>query len=179
MQYQFPPYSWISSKVELFTSPIDHWGISASDVIEKGEVIRIWGGILIPETKIGIGQINSTSFIAADEEDGILYYLKTPPEELKNNHPANYGNHSCEPNMWLDGPNKWIALRRILSGEEICSDYALFTADPVWKMLCKCNTSKCRKIITGKDWEKKELQVRYSGHFSPFITRRIKKKGTI
>lgn len=38
-------------------------------------------------------------------------------------------NHSCDPNLWLDGPVTLIARRDIRIGEEFTADYALWEVD--------------------------------------------------
>ncbi|MGI8420552.1 MAG: SET domain-containing protein [Candidatus Levyibacteriota bacterium] len=173
--FQYPRNSWVDERVALFNSPIAGYGIRATSKINKGEIIRVWGGIPIDEKDIDTSDVNTTSFAAVDEtEDHTLIYLQTLQSEIDNNHPANYGNHSCDPNMWLDGPNIWIARRDILEGEEINSDYAMQTADEKWKMECYCQRPNCRKVISGEDWKRKDLQMKYKGHFSPFINNRIK-----
>src|SRR5881275_2574947 len=36
-----------------------------------------------------------------------------------------------------------------------------------------CDAPNCRKIVTGKDWQRLELQKRYEGYFSAYLTRKI------
>jgi hypothetical protein len=31
----------------------------------------------------------------------------------------------------------------------------------------------CRRILTGKDWQRPELKKRYAGYFSAYLTRKI------
>jgi hypothetical protein len=38
---------------------------------------------------------------------------------------------------------------------------------------CKCGAPNCRKILTGKDWQRPELQKRYVGYFSAYLARKI------
>jgi hypothetical protein len=45
--------------------------------------------------------------------------------------------------------------------------------EPYEKMECHCRSRTCRKLITGFDWRKPELQKKYDGYFSWFIQRRI------
>ena len=41
------------------------------------------------------------------------------------------------------------------------------------EFVCACGTRRCRGLITGGDWKRPELQERYSGFFSSYITRKI------
>jgi hypothetical protein len=72
-----------------------------------------------------------------------------------------------------------IARHDIEAGEEATVDYALFTTQSNWMLdtRCRCGAPDCRRIITGDDWRRPEVQERYRGHFSPFINRRIEKLG--
>ena len=51
------------------------------------------------------------------------------------------------------------------TGEELTHDWAT-TDDVEYAIKCRCGTSACRRIITGKDWLLKELQRKYRALFS-------------
>ena len=87
--------------------------------------------------------------------------------------PADYTNHSCEPNAGIVGSILVVAMRDIAPGEEICFDYAMCDADDYDEFVCACGTESCRGVITGADWKRPELQDRYAGYFSSYIARRI------
>lgn len=81
-----------------------------------------------------------------------------------------YVNHSCDPNMWGDH----IARRDIETGEEITTDFALFSAFPNYLLEpCSCGSKHCRGRVTGDDWKMPELQGLYRGQFTPYIERLI------
>ncbi len=84
-------------------------------------------------------------------------------------------NHSCDSNTWMDDEVTLVARRDIEAGEEVTVDYALFTTQSNWMLdnRCHCRSPHCRRVITGDDWMRKDVQERYQGHFSPFINRRI------
>lgn len=84
-------------------------------------------------------------------------------------------NHSCDSNLWMRDAVTLVARRDIPPGEEITVDYALFTAQPDWKLElpCNCGSPVCRHEITGNDWKLPDVQARYRDHFSPFINARI------
>jgi len=68
-----------------------------------------------------------------------------------------YFNHSCEPNMGVQGQIVFVAIRDIRPGEEITCDYATIeTCDYV--ISCNCGSKSCRKMITGHDYRNKILQ---------------------
>ena len=81
-------------------------------------------------------------------------------------------NHSCEPNLGLQGQIVYVALRDIAVDEELTFDYAMNDDEP-GEMLCRCGTKSCRGTITGVDWKRPEIQRKYDGYFSWFIQRRI------
>jgi hypothetical protein len=57
---------------------------------------------------------------------------------------------------------------------ELTVDYALFTTSGVWLCgPCQCGSRLCRVTPCGTDWRLREVQDRYSGHFSPFLNSRI------
>lgn len=57
-------------------------------------------------------------------------------------------NHSCEPNTAFDGLNV-VALKNILSGDELTLDYAQFLDENMEPFKCRCHSSLCRGMITG------------------------------
>ena len=60
------------------------------------------------------------------------------------NHPEDYGNHSCEPNM----DRSHTALRDIVAGEELTLDYAQLSAKD-WEMQCNCGAVSCKHTVRG------------------------------
>ena len=46
------PHRWITSKAKPQKSPIDAVGTFATESISKGEVIAIFGGIIVPKKDI-------------------------------------------------------------------------------------------------------------------------------
>ena len=66
----------------------------------------------------------------------------------RDNHPENYGNHSCDPNTGLDQAGRRVALRDIERDEELTIDYAQFSAKD-WSMNCSCGAQCCSKVVKG------------------------------
>jgi len=83
-----------------------------------------------------------------------------------------YSNHSCDANLGMRGEITFVAMRDIRRGEELTHDWAM-TDDDDYSVECKCGAHNCRKILTGKDWQRPELQKRYAGYFSAYLARKV------
>lgn len=66
--------------------------------------------------------------------------------------PAEYMNHSCDPNTWFADDATMVARRDIQPGAEITYDYATSETTETWFMHCRCGTPICRKVVRGTDW---------------------------
>jgi len=42
-----------------------------------------------------------------------------------------------------------------------------------YQMECRCGAANCRRVVTGQDWRRKELQKKYSGFFSWYLQKKI------
>ena len=83
-----------------------------------------------------------------------------------------YSNHSCDPNIGMRGEITFVAMRDIRAGEELTHDWAM-TDDDDYSVECKCGAPNCRGMLTGKDWQRPELQARFAGYFSVYLARKI------
>jgi hypothetical protein len=81
--------------------------------------------------------------------------------------PGSYGNHSCDPNLWMLDAVTIGTRRRVAAGEELTVDYAVFTATSGWSMPCRCGSRLCRGVVTGGDWRRSDLQARDRGPLRP------------
>ncbi len=157
--------SWLDPRIEVRSSTVEGKGLFAKERINAGEVVSIMGGEVLPATALDTVKARpkySSSFIA---DDLIIV--------LRDDDPVTFGNHSCDPNLWMRDELSEEARRDIAPGEELTVDYALHTDDPAWSMPCTCGSALCRHVIRGDDWRLPQLQRRYAGHFSPFINARI------
>ena len=77
--------------------------------------------------------------------------------------PIRFGNHSCDPNLWMVGAVEVVARSSIAPGAELTVDYATQTGVPWWSMACACGSALCREVITGKDWRLASLRRAYRG----------------
>lgn len=87
--------------------------------------------------------------------------------------PADFINHSCAPTCGMLGDVTLVALRDLVPGDEITYDYAMSDGSDYDEFECHCGATTCRGKVTGNDWMLPELQLRYRGHFSGYLARRI------
>lgn len=160
--------SFRSPKTEVRDSAIHGKGLFAAQAIAAGEIVAVKGGHVLGrdewealEPRLGAAEIQIAEdlFIApvreADREGSMLYT-----------------NHSCEPNMALQGQIVFVAMRDIAAGEELTHDWAT-TDDDDYVMQCNCGSPGCRGTVTGQDWMKPELQEKYRGWFCWHLQRKI------
>lgn len=55
--------------------------------------------------------------------------------------PSQYGNHSCDPNLWLLDEVTGVTRRPVAAGEELTVDYGTMTVVP-WAMECHCGAPR-------------------------------------
>ncbi|HEY8602198.1 MAG TPA: SET domain-containing protein-lysine N-methyltransferase [Thermomicrobiales bacterium] len=165
----YPSHSWLDPRIAVRRSPIDGLGLFATAPIRAGEIVIRWGGRPITDEEL-------RALERRWRETGEPYSCAAIGEGLSllqdDDDPLRYGNHSCDPNLWLADAVTETARRAIVTGEELTFDYALATVVP-WSMPCRCGAPDCRGVIAGDDWQLPELQLQYRGHFSPFINARI------
>ena len=157
-----------SPKTEVRPSPIHGTGLFAAHPIETGEIVAVKGGHVLTraqwtalEPTLGAADIQ----IAED--------LFIAPERPDHRHGSMlYTNHSCDPNLAIQGQIVLVAMRDIAAGEELTIDWAT-TDDGDYELACRCGSPRCRGTVTGKDWMKPELQARYRGWFCWFLQRKI------
>lgn len=166
MSKEYLKESWISPKVEVRNSPAHGWGLFAKEPINKGEVVVIWGGDFLEIEGAQKAKQKGKAIQQIEENLWDVFDYATRNEDPSYNH-----NHSCNPNTWMQDEVTITTRRNIKSKEELTIDYAVFVIDDSWVMQgeCKCGTSFCRHTITGKDWQRDELQEQYKGHFSPYL----------
>lgn len=163
-------YSHLSPKLEVSPFPEKGgYGIVAREPILKGELLVLWGGRTVTAEELDTSIPHFTQRVLQIEEG---LYLFQPEETLE---PADYFNHSCNPNAGFSGQISLVAMRDIEAGEEICFDYAMCDGSPYDEFICSCGAPNCRGNITGEDWKRPELWERYAGYFSPYLQRRIER----
>lgn len=160
------PTGYLSSKLEgrLITSKGGR-GVFAKERVRAGDVLVVWGGEVV--TAETLRTMSEDRFRLALQVEEDLYLL------TGNEGPADWVNHSCDPNAGIEGQITLVALRDIRAGEEVCFDYATTDGSAYDEFECGCGSRNCRGRVTGDDWRISELQVCYAGHFSPYLQRRI------
>ena len=64
---------------------------------------------------------------------------------------------ACEPTVGFVGDTVLVALRDIGPDQELTTDYALFDGSDEL-MHCQRRTPSCRGTISGRDWQRPDLQ---------------------
>lgn len=71
-----------------------------------------------------------------------------------------YINHSCDPNVYIDGQVVFRALKDITQGEFLCVDYGTFMLTKTdYIPNCNCGSKKCRGKVTGEDYKFLDLPL--------------------
>ncbi|HJQ70487.1 MAG TPA: SET domain-containing protein-lysine N-methyltransferase [Blastocatellia bacterium] len=160
--------SYISPKAVVKQSPIQGRGLFAREVINKGEIVCIKGGRIfdrqtLRQVQESLGpaeiQIAEDLFIgplSGDEREGSMIF----------------SNHCCDPNIGVQGQIIFVAMRDIEAGEELTHDWAT-TDDDDFEMECNCGAQSCRKVVTGQDWRRKDLQEKYRDYMSWYLRQKI------
>ncbi len=163
--------SWVSPKaVKGRPSGIDGRGLFAVEPIHAGEVVAVKGGHVVdaptlaalpPKLRESDVQIADALYLAAlteDEYEDVMLFI----------------NHSCGPNVGFAGNIVLVAMRDIENGEELTTDYAFFDPSGV-RMECRCGHPSCRRVVSGDDWRRPDLQERYGEYFATFLQRRFRR----
>jgi SET domain-containing protein len=163
-----PNLSYLSPKTIVKNSLIHGRGLFAREFIEKGEVVAIKGGYIFDAAtlseihdQLGPAEIFVTEdlFIGPrfiDEREGGMIF----------------SNHSCDPNIGIQGQIVFVAMRDIEKDEELTHDWAT-TDNDTYEEHCNCGAPNCRKVITGQDWRRKDLQEKYRGYMAWYLQRKI------
>jgi SET domain-containing protein len=164
--------SYISPKASVKESPIHGRGLFAVESIKRGEIVCIKGGYIFNrETLQQVTKTLGPSEIQIAED-----FFIGPLSERDREGSMIFSNHSCEPNIGVQGQIVFVALRDIELGEELTHDWAT-TDDDTYEVECSCGAPTCRKVITGQDWRRRDLQEKYAGNMSWYLMEKISKIG--
>lgn len=133
--------------------------------IEQGELLAVFGGSVVSADLLRVTSPDVRRLTLQIDED--LFVISTVEG------PADWFNHSCEPNAGLRGQLSLVAMRDIDAGEEVSYDYAMSDGSAYDEFHCACGAHRCRGRVTGDDWRLPELWLRYGDHFSPYLQTRI------
>ncbi len=163
-----PPeaFSYLSPKAAVQPSPIHGRGLFATGTFDPGEIVCVKGGYIF--TRAMLAELTPLLGPAEIQIAADLFMGPRHPEEREG--AMIFSNHSCEPNISVQGQIVFVALRPIAASEELTHDWAT-TDDDDYTLECRCGLPTCRGIITGKDWQRKDLQQKYRGLFSWYLQR--------
>jgi hypothetical protein len=166
-----PNMSYLSPKTIVQASPIHGRGLFAKEPIQKGEIVCIKGGYVFNrQVRQEIAKTLGPAEIPLAED---LFIGPLSLEEREGS--MIFSNHSCDPNIGVQGQIVFVALRDIQVGEELTHDWAT-TDDEAYKLVCRCGAPNCRQLITGQDWRKKELQEKYRDCMSWYLAEKIRRE---
>jgi uncharacterized protein len=161
--------SYITPKARKgVASRIQGRGLAAIAPIAGGEVVAIKGGHIVTAAALQSlpERLQNSEIQIADG-----FHL-VALEEAEYEPVMLFINHSCEPNVGFAGNIVLVAMRDIRAGEELTTDYALFD-DHDQAMECRCGTPSCRGTVSGRDWQRPDLQRVYGSYFSSYLQRRL------
>jgi uncharacterized protein len=159
--------SYLSPKLQARPLPQKgFYGVYACEAVTAGELLAMWSGSVYSFAELATLPPIVVSRSVQVEDDLFLI-------PIRHGEPADFFNHSCNPNAGLNGQIGVVAMRNIAVGEEVCYDYAMSDGSSYDEFECQCGEATCRHRITGDDWQLPDLQERYRGYFSPYLQRRI------
>ncbi len=153
--------SYRSPKTSVRPSPVGGRGLFAAAPIRGGEIVCVKGGHLLDRAGLKERQsvINDAELQIADD----LFLAPASADEFEQ--VMMFLNHSCEPNVGIEGQIVFVALRDVSAGEELGLDYATIDCDTE-PMACRCGAAACRGVITGQDWQRADLRQKYGRYFA-------------
>jgi len=170
--FSSPAFSYMSPKIQLRRLPYGI-GMFAVAPIPKDEVVIGWSGRVVHLSEVLQMKPDDRHYVLQIDDE-----LFQAPFWPGYNEPADFTNHSCDPNCGFgNSAVTLVAMREISMGDELTFDYAM--ADSIeslegnWN--CLCGSSLCRGRIRGSDWKLPELWERYQSgmYFSPYLRRKI------
>src|SRR3989344_5110311 len=141
-------------------------GVFAAKSLRKGELILSIKGKVISSEEMLAASKYHLDHMGAIGKDLCMIFV----------YPEKYINHSCDPNVF-ERQRKLFAMRNIKKGEELFYDYAISDVDDEWKMICKCGSRNCRKVINGHFFQLPlNLQVRYYPYLDSWFKKEYRKE---
>ena len=158
---------WLHPNAEARPTATKGIGVFATAPIPANTTVAGFGGRVVDGTELA--DLGEAVRIHALQIDDDLFLASAPPFD-----PADYVNHSCDPNCGIVGSVLLVTMRDVGADEELCFDYAMTDSDDYDRFQCRCGTARCRGVVTGDDWKQPELRDRYEGWFSTYLVRRIR-----
>ena len=164
-----PRTSFLSPKTEVRASGIHGRGLFAREKIARGEIVAIKGGHIFDRAMLD--RLKSSLGPAEIQIADDLFIGPTEASERESS--MIFSNHSCDPNIGVQGQIVFVAMRAVHPGEELTHDWAMTDCDDS-SMACNCGAACCRRIVTGADWKQVALQEKYRGYFSWYLEQKIR-----
>ena len=161
--------SWFSAKVEKRGSPIQGRGLFAREAIAAGEIVAVKGGTVMDSA--AFARVRDEVSPAEIQIEDDLYLAPRRADEVEAS--LMCLNHSCAPNVGVRGQITFVTMVDVPAGAELTIDYAMIDGNPAERMACACGAPDCRRLVTGDDWRRPELQRRYAGYFSRYLADRF------
>jgi hypothetical protein len=163
------PLSYLSPKAAVRDSPIHGRGLFALEPLTRGDIVAIKGGYIYDRARRDRlpPRLESTEIPIADG------FFIGPMREDEREGGMLFSNHSCAPNIGVQGQIVFVAMRDIQPGEELTHDWAT-TDDEAYEMPCRCGAANCRQVITGQDWRRQDLQEKYQDYMSWYLQQKIR-----
>ncbi len=96
MPRQYRRESWIDPRLELGDSAIHGQGVIAREPIPEGEVVIVWGGVVMSEEDIRAGRAKPRT--AAEIGEGVYLASEHDDPDIIDD----YINHSCDSHLWFE-----------------------------------------------------------------------------
>src|SRR5688572_1907514 len=162
--------SYLSPKTAIRPSAIHGRGLFARRAIAKGEIVAIKGGHILDRRALARvkGRIAASYIQIAD---GFFIGAATAAEVKRN---KLFINHSCAPNVGIQGQIIFVAMRNVRAGEELTYDWAMEENSRA-RTRCRCGAPACRKILTGRDWKKPALRWKYRRYLSAYLVEKARR----
>src|SRR2546423_12006151 len=97
-------------------------GVFATEDIEAGTTVAAFGGLVVAGAELrALGELVCAHALQIDDD---LFLASVPPFD-----PADYVNHSCDPNCGMVGSVLMVTRRAVKAGEALCFDYAMTDSD--------------------------------------------------
>lgn len=142
------------------------FGVVAKEAIAKDQLLAVWSGVIYTEAQLD--ELTAAEKAHTVEVEDGLYLVSVVPDE-----PADFINHSCNPNAGMSGQICIVAMRAIAPGEEITIDYAMADSSLYDAFTCACGEADCRGVIDGEGYRLPALWEKYAGYFAPHVQRKI------
>jgi hypothetical protein len=160
--------SYRSPKTDIRPSAIGGRGLFAAAPIRRGEVVSVKGGHLLDRAGMAEhgGAVGDAELQVTDD------LFLAPVGEAEFEAVMMFLNHSCEPNVGVQGQIVFVAMRDVAAGEELTLDYATIDYDTP-PMACRCGAAACRGVVTGRDWQRPDLQRKYGHYFAWYLLEKM------